>query len=314
MPSRKNSLRTDYEKCILLEKELEDRCAVQAKAIEWREKLDFFPPELDSLCMEETALEQEDAAFGQNREILRLATRGPRLLPPLTKPWGIRAQRVKNYNMYFDQKTRFRSLRAKMPGRIKSPQEDSPRQEKCRETAKWRPEKMGGSQERSTAKLRDRILHWPRKKRKIQLEKKNEKQAIICPNFRWPAKFIWKLEELSAWLGQHARDENLSSQLVILEQKAANLEKKSAKTHWQKKSCRRCNQNAKTQRGKILRVFAWKLKNCEKNEAERQGWIAGRQENLAGNALSGKSIEELRAHKDSLLLEKTNLFCWATKV
>lgn len=36
---QENSLKADYEKCILLEKELEDRCAVQAKAIEWLKKI-----------------------------------------------------------------------------------------------------------------------------------------------------------------------------------------------------------------------------------------------------------------------------------
>ncbi len=309
---QENSLRTDYEKCILLEKELEDRCAVQAKAIEWLKKIRLLSSELDSLCMEETALEQEDAAFGQNREILRLATRAEAVAAPYEALRNTRATREKTYNMYFDQKTRFPKLEGENARADKNLQEIHLDRENAERQQNDGLRKWEGARTLD-GEIKRQNIALAQEKEKFQLEKeKNEKNrqlyAQILGDLQNSSE---KLEELSAWLGQHARDENLSSQLVILEQKAANLEKNRQDALAKKKAV---EDVIKTQdaKGKILEGLRLKIEELRKNEQNARAELQVANENLA-ECLSGKSLEELRAHKDSLLFEKNKFVLLSDK-
>ena len=147
-----------------------------------------------------------------------------------------RATREKTYNMYFDQKTRFPKLEGENARADKNLQEIHLDRENAERQQNDGLRKWEGARTLD-GEIKRQNIALAQEKEKFQLEKeKNEKNrqlyAQILGDLQNSSE---KLEELSAWLGQHARDENLSSQLVILEQKAANLEE----------SCRRCNQNAR---------------------------------------------------------------------
>lgn len=309
---QENSLKADYEKCILLEKELEDRCAVQAKAIEWLKKIRLLSSDLDSLRREETALEQEDAAFGQKREILRLATRAEAVAPPYEALRNMRATREKTYNMYVDQETRYPNLEDekikadKILQKIRLDRENAEKQHN-EGLRKWE----GARTLDGEIKRQNIALAQEREKFLLEKEKNERNRQTFAQIIDDLQNSSVKLEELSAWLGQHARDENLSSQLVVLEQKAASLDKNRQDELAKKKAL---EDVIKTQdaKGKILEGVRLKIEELRKNEQSASAELEVANKKLA-ESLNGKSIEELRAHKDSLLLEKNKFVLLSDK-
>lgn len=300
---QENRIKADYEKCILLEKELEKRCAVQARDIEWLKKIRVLSSELDSLRREETALEQEDAAFGQNREILRLAARAESVAAPYEAFRNTRATREKTYNMYVDQETRFPNLEDekaktdKILQKIRLDRENSEK-EYNEGMRKWEGART------LDGEIKKQKIALAQEKEKFLLEKKkNEKNRQAYAQIIVELQNVSiKQEELSTWLGQQARDENLPSQLAVLEQKASGLEKNRQNAVAKKKAIEDVTKN-RDAKAMVLEGLRLKIEELRNNQRSARTELQAANKKLA-ESLGGKSLDELRAHKNDLLLEK----------
>lgn len=309
---QERELRAEYKKCANLEKELDERCAVQANAIDWLRKIRLLSAELDNLRSEEKAAEKENSAFAQNREVISRATRAEAVAPLWDAYKSVRARYDKTYNDFADQD-------GKLPGF----EDARDRADKLAREARAKKENAGslyneamlkweGARnldkiiERQQGQLREENAALVREKDKYQ-EMLRRKDEIGIQLKDASARF----EALSAWLAQHDQAENLDGVIAALEQKLAGLEK-CRQNGREKKAALEKASAARTEKSATLDALRLKIANMRKN---RQAADA-KSQNAASeleDLLAGKTLEQLRARRDELATERNRLILLGSK-